>query len=118
MNIAIITDSFPPLKNSGAIQIRDLSLEFVRQGHKILVLIPSSEINTPYLLEEVDRVKILRLKAPKIKNIGYFRRAIGEYLMPFIILSQVVKLRCVGSATMNRHVLVLPIMVMVLHQSI
>ena len=86
MNIAIITDSFPPLKNSGAIQIRDLSLEFVRQGHKILVIIPSSEISTPFLLEEVDRVKIVRLKAPKIKDIGYFRRAIGEYFMPFIMI--------------------------------
>ena len=40
MNIAIITDSFLPLKNSGAIQIRDLSLEFVRRGHKILVITP------------------------------------------------------------------------------
>ena len=86
MNIALITDSFQPLKNSGAIQIRDLSLEFVRQGHKILVIIPSSEISTPYLLEEVDRVNIVRLKAPKIKDIGYFRRAIGEYFMPFIMI--------------------------------
>ena len=86
MNIAIITDSFPPLKNSGAIQIRDLSLEFVRQGHKILVIIPSSEIINPYLLSEMDKVQVLILKAPKIKDIGYFRRAIGEYFMPFIMI--------------------------------
>ena len=64
MKFAIITDSFPPLKNSGAIQIRDLSLEFVRQGHEIVIITPSSEISTRYLLEEVDRVQRVRLKVP------------------------------------------------------
>ena len=86
MKVAIITDSFPPLKNSGAIQIRDLSIEFVRQGHEVVVLTPSSEIINPYLLSEVEKVQVLILKAPKIKDIGYFRRAIGEYFMPFIMI--------------------------------
>ena len=86
MNFAIITDSFPPLKNSGAIQIRDLSIEFVRQGHEVVVITPSSEIINPYLLSEMDKVQVLILKAPKIKDIGYFRRAIGEYFMPFIMI--------------------------------
>ena len=86
MKVAIITDSFPPLKNSGAIQIRDLSIEFVRQGHEVVVITPSSEIINPYLLSEMDKVQVLILKAPKIKDIGYFRRAIGEYFMPFIMI--------------------------------
>ena len=72
MKVAIITDSFPPLKNSGAIQIRDLSIEFVRQGHEVVVITPSSEIINPYLLSEMDKVQVLILKAPKIKDIGYF----------------------------------------------
>jgi hypothetical protein len=54
MKIAIITDSFPPLKNSGAIQIRDLSLEFAKQGHEVLVLTPSAEIDAPCQLDEWD----------------------------------------------------------------
>ena len=86
MKFAIISDSFPPLKNSGAVQVRDLSLEFARQGHEIVVITPSSEISTSYLLEEVDRVQTVRIKVPKIKDIGYFRRAIGEYIMPFIMI--------------------------------
>ena len=86
MKVAIITDSFPPLKNSGAIQIRDLSIEFVRQGHEVVVITPSSEIINPYLLSEMDKVQVLILKAPKIKDISYFRRAIGEYFMPFIMI--------------------------------
>ena len=86
MKFAIISDSFPPLKNSGALQLRDLSLEFIRQGHEIVVITPSSEISTRYLLEEVDRVQVVRLKAPKIRDISYFRRAIAEYFMPFIMI--------------------------------
>jgi glycosyltransferase involved in cell wall biosynthesis len=86
VKVAIITDSFPPLKNSGAIQIRDLSIEFVRQGHEVVVITPSSEIINPYLISEMDKVQVLKLKAPKIKDIGYFRRAIGEYFMPFIMI--------------------------------
>ncbi len=86
MKVAIITDSFPPLKNSGAIQIRDLSIEFVRLGHEVVVITPSSEIINPYLLSEMDKVQVLILKVPKIKDIGYFRRAIGEYFMPFIMI--------------------------------
>ena len=86
MKFAIISDSFPPLKNSGAIQIRDLSIEFVKQGHEVIVITPSSEIINPYLLSEMDKVQVLKIKAPKIKDIGYFRRAIGEYLMPSIMI--------------------------------
>ena len=62
MKVAIITDSFPPVKNSGAIQIRDLSVELVRQGHDVVVLTPSSEIINPYLLTEIDKVQVIILK--------------------------------------------------------
>ncbi len=86
MKIAIITDSFPPLRNSGAIQIRDLSLEFARQGHEIVVVTPSSEISSLYLLESMDKVQVLRLKAPRIRNVSYLRRAIGEFFMPFMMI--------------------------------
>jgi len=89
VKVAIITDSFPPLINSGAIQIRDLSLEFVRQGHEVLVITPSSEIKNSFLMSEMDKVQILMLKAPKIKNISYFRRVIGEFIMPFIMIHQI-----------------------------
>jgi hypothetical protein len=86
VRIGIITDSFTPLKNSGAIQIMDLALEFVRQDHQIVVITPSSEIKEPFLFENLDGVQVLRLKSPKIRNIGYSRRAIAELLMPFMMI--------------------------------
>jgi glycosyltransferase involved in cell wall biosynthesis len=86
VRVAIITDSFPPLRNSGAIQIKDLSSELVTQGHEVVVINPSSEINSPYLLESMDKVQVLRLKAPKIRNISYIRRVIAEFFMSFIMI--------------------------------
>src|SRR5450830_678375 len=86
MRIALIADVFPPLRSSGAVQLRDLSIEFARQGHEIVVMIRSSEINVPWTLEELQGVKVLRLRAPKTKDINYVRRTINEFLMPFYML--------------------------------
>ena len=83
MRIALIADTFPPLRTSGAVQLRDLSREFVRQGHHLTVMLPSADLDAPWHIEEFDRVQILRLRAPRTKDIGYVRRTLGEFLMPF-----------------------------------
>ena len=83
MRIALIADTFPPLRTSGAVQLRDLSREFVRQGHALTVLLPAADLQQPWSMEDFDGAQVLRLKAPKTKDIGYVRRTIGEFLMPF-----------------------------------
>lgn len=83
MRIALIADTFPPLRTSGAVQLRDLSREFVRQGHQLTVLLPSTDLPTPWQMEEVEGVQVLRLRAPRTKDIGYVRRTLGEFWMPF-----------------------------------
>jgi glycosyltransferase involved in cell wall biosynthesis len=86
MRIVLIADVFPPLRSSGAVQLRDLSLELVRQGHQPTVMIPAPELDRPWLLEDMHGVQVLRLKAPRTKDMGYVRRTIGEFLMPFAML--------------------------------
>lgn len=87
MRFALVSDTFPPMRTSGAVQLRDLSREFVRQGHQITVMLPSASIKTPWALEEqADGVEVLRLRAPKIKDVGYLRRTINELWMPFSML--------------------------------
>lgn len=83
MRIALIADTFPPLRTSGAVQLRDLSREFARQGHRLTVLLPAPDLKQPWLLEEVDGAQVMRLRAPRTKDIGYVRRTLGELLMPF-----------------------------------
>jgi glycosyltransferase involved in cell wall biosynthesis len=85
MRVILIADTFPPLRTSGAVQLRDLSREFVNQGHEITVILPSAEIENSWLLEDMDGVRILRLRTPKTKDVNLIRRAIGEFLMPFFM---------------------------------
>ncbi|WP_296913137.1 glycosyltransferase family 4 protein [Polaromonas sp.] len=86
LRLALIADVFPPLRSSGAVQLRDLSHELVRQGHKLTVMIPASDIGQPWQLEDMNGVEVLRLKAPRTKDMGYVRRTLSELLMPFAML--------------------------------
>jgi len=83
MRIVLIADTYPPLRTSGAVQLRDLSREFVRQGHELTVMLPTSDLQESWRLDDMSGVRILRLKTPQIKDINYVRRTIGEFMMPF-----------------------------------
>ena len=86
MRVVIIADAFPPLRSSCAVQIRDLSLEFAMQEHDVVVLVPDASLDKPWSLEKFNGVQVLRLKAYQTKDIGYVRRTVAEFLMPFVML--------------------------------
>tara|TARA_R100001244_G_scaffold6593_19_gene8081 strand:- start:4305 stop:5492 length:1188 start_codon:yes stop_codon:yes gene_type:complete len=86
MRIALIADVYPPLRSSGAVQLRDLSREFAAQGHEITVLVAAPDLIENWCIEHVAGVRIIRLKVLPTKDRSYFRRTIGEFLMPFIML--------------------------------
>jgi glycosyltransferase involved in cell wall biosynthesis len=86
MRLALIADTFPPLRTSGAVQLRDLSREIARQGHELTVMLPAPDLGEPWRLERNAGLDILRLRAPRTKDIDYFRRTLGEFLMPFSML--------------------------------
>jgi glycosyltransferase involved in cell wall biosynthesis len=83
MRIALITDTFPPLRSSGSVQLRDLSREFAKQGHEVIVMLPWYDQSEKWRLEDCDGVKVLFLKAPKTKDLSYFKRTMAEVIMPF-----------------------------------
>jgi glycosyltransferase involved in cell wall biosynthesis len=91
MRIALIADTFPPLRTSGAVQIRDLSREFARQGHDLTVMLPSPDQQEPWRLEMFDGAQVLKLKALRTKDIDYVRRTLAEWAMPFAMLRQLRK---------------------------
>lgn len=86
MRIALIADVFPPLRSSGAVQLRDLSLEFVAHGHEPTVFVASPEQAQPAQVEMWQGVRVVRLKTPRTKDVGYARRTLGEFLMPYAML--------------------------------
>ena len=91
MQFALIADTFPPLRTSGAVQLRDLSREFARQGHQLTVMLPASDLPQAWQLETVDGVEVLRLKAPRTKDIGYIQRTLAELWMPFAMRRSLAK---------------------------
>ncbi|MCA0978724.1 glycosyltransferase family 4 protein [Qipengyuania flava] len=88
MRIALIADTFPPLRTSGAIQLRDLAREFAAQKHELTVMLPASELTRqePWRIERYEGVQVARLRAPETKDIGYARRTLNELGMPYAML--------------------------------
>ena len=86
MRLVLISDTFPPMRSSGAVQLRDLTREFSRQGHSMTVIVPEHNQTQPWKLESMGATQVLRLKAPKLKNIGNKRRAFAEFVMPFCMM--------------------------------
>jgi len=86
MRIAIIADTYPPLRISGAVQVRDLARELVIQGHEPTVIVPRGPLDGPSKLERADGVTVLRCRTPPTKDIGYIRRTINEMRLPYALL--------------------------------
>jgi glycosyltransferase involved in cell wall biosynthesis len=60
----------------------------VRQGHQLTVLLPAADLDGPWRLDDWEGVRVLRLHAPKTKDIGYVRRTLNEFWMPFAMRRQ------------------------------
>lgn len=82
MRIALVCVHYPPLRSSCAIQMRDLAQELLQQGHEPIVIVPTEELHKAWKSELLDGVQVFRLAAFKTINIGYFRRALSEILLP------------------------------------
>lgn len=71
------------MRNSAAVQFRDLAEEMVRQGHSPTVLVPSHSLRVAWSLEQMFGIQILRLHAPRTKDIGRVRRLFAEAILPY-----------------------------------
>jgi len=88
LRIVLISDTYPPLSNSGAIQLRDLASEFASQGHHITVIVADSDIQTSSILQECSGIQVFRIKTYPIKDVGYVRRTLSEFFMPFAMIRE------------------------------
>jgi glycosyltransferase involved in cell wall biosynthesis len=86
MRLLLVADTYPPARISGALQMRDLAHALAEQGHRPLVLVPTDAPGPHVTLEEGDGVQVLRVRAPRTKDVGLARRAIAELLLPWFLL--------------------------------
>lgn len=83
MRIALVADAYPPSRTSAAVQMHDLAQELARQGHQPTVLVPASGLATRWEIARDGAVHVLRLKAPRTKDITRVRRAVAELVLPY-----------------------------------
>ncbi len=86
MRILVIVDTYVPARISGALQMRDLARELLAQQHQPTVIVASPDLQTPWKLEHIDDVEVLRVKTPQTKDVGLIRRALAECWLPFAML--------------------------------
>jgi glycosyltransferase involved in cell wall biosynthesis len=83
VHLALVSPHYPPLRTSAAVQMRDLAIELMRQGHTATVLVPAEDAAAPWRLEEHDGVRVLWLKAPRTRDLDYVRRTLNEARLSF-----------------------------------
>ncbi len=81
MNLIILSDSFPPKKNSASIQIYDLCKEFVRKNHKVTVIFPSAEIEKNIESFFFEGIKVVNFKTKNFVKKNRVFRGISEISM-------------------------------------
>lgn len=85
MHTVIIGDTFPPMRTSGAVMLKDLADEFIAQGDTVTVIVPSDS-QTVSVVEKIDgNLQVLFVKACKTKDIGYLQRTLAEFFNPFLM---------------------------------
>ncbi len=66
--------------------MRDLAVEMCRAGHSTVCLLPTVDLSEEWTTETEDGVILLRIRAPKTRDVGYVRRTLLEFSLPFLML--------------------------------
>lgn len=83
MRIGLIADAYPPLRTSGAVQMRDLARALAEAGHETIMIVPAAGQQEAVRLDKDGAVEVIRLRAPRTKDVSYLRRTLAEMAMPF-----------------------------------
>ena len=85
MRLLLVADTYPPSRISGALQMRDLALALAEQGHQPVVVTPVASGGMAGLTR-MDGVDVLCVRAPRTKDVPYWRRTLAELLLPWLLL--------------------------------
>jgi O26-antigen biosynthesis N-acetyl-L-fucosamine transferase len=86
MHYLVISDSFTPKINSGSIIVGDLVNEMLRLGNKVTVITFQEELTKLYNIEEVNNLRIIRIKVGD-RSKSRFHRALIEMTYSSKIIS-------------------------------
>jgi len=67
MRILLVVVYYPPSTTSAAQMMHDLAVEYVRQGHQVIVVTPSDAVEGSACITEEDSVTVVRVKTGDLK---------------------------------------------------
>jgi hypothetical protein len=70
MRILIVVVYYPPSTTSAAQMMRDLAVEFVRQGHQVMVATPGETAQDATTVTVEDDVRVVRIRAAEMRETG------------------------------------------------
>lgn len=86
MKLALIADTFPPIRSSGAVQLFDLAVEIANQGHDLTVFIPISDTNKRVDIKRIKNFTVIYVKVWSIRDAMNLRRGLAELMIPYLML--------------------------------
>ena len=87
----MVTDAYPPMRTSCAVQMYDLGQAFIEQGHQVTIVTPASALKEKIYISFKDGVRLVQVKAFETKDINYLYRTLAEFINPFLIWRQIKK---------------------------
>jgi glycosyltransferase involved in cell wall biosynthesis len=85
MNILLVTDTYPPLRTSGAVMMQDLAMALIKQGHIISVVVPRANQSNSVNLVKRNGCSIFSVRTFPTKDVNYLFRLFAEWINPFLI---------------------------------
>lgn len=85
MRLVVVSSEFPPMRSSGAVQMRDLVRELESHGHEVTCLVPSFLAEVTGANGEIAG-PVQRPRVPNQKHPKKLYRALAEVLMPLITM--------------------------------
>lgn len=87
MKICLIVDDYLPHSiKVAAKMMHELAVEFIAQGHTVLVITPvqeKDERKSGFYLENLDGVEVMRFPSGKVKNVSKPTRLVNEILLSY-----------------------------------
>lgn len=85
MHVLMITDAYPPMRTSCAVQMHDLAQVFIEEGHQVTIITPDGVLKESIRITHQEGVSLTQVRAFKTKDVNYVFRTFAEFINPFLI---------------------------------
>ena len=84
MKICLIVDDYLPKSTRiAAKMMHELACEFLKNGHEVNVITPSSQLKSKFEISVLDGVTVYHFKNGEIKNVNKIKRTLNETLFSY-----------------------------------